>query len=70
MPPIYLISQLSEFRKLRNPKSEYRNPKQIRIFECSNDQNTVDLDDFLAIKANLDRFLKNRMLCQSSFVIE
>ena len=26
------ITQLSEFRKLSNPKSEYRNPKQIRIF--------------------------------------
>ena len=25
-------TQLSEFRKLRNSKSEYRNPKQIRIF--------------------------------------
>jgi dihydroorotate dehydrogenase (NAD+) catalytic subunit len=27
-----LKTQLSEFRKLRNSKSEYRNPKQIRIF--------------------------------------
>ena len=27
-----LLTQLSEFRKLRNSKSEYRNPKQIRIF--------------------------------------
>ena len=35
-------TQLSEFRKLRNSKSEYRNPKQILIFKCSNDQNTVD----------------------------
>ena len=26
------FTQLSEFRKLRNPKSEYRNSKQIRIF--------------------------------------
>jgi CBS domain-containing protein len=26
------ITQLSEFRKLRNSKSEYRNPKQILIF--------------------------------------
>ena len=29
---IRLKTQLSEFRKLRNSKSEYRNPKQIRIF--------------------------------------
>ena len=29
---ILYITQLSEFRKLRNSKSEYRNPKQIRIF--------------------------------------
>ena len=27
-----ILTQLSEFRKLRNSKSEYRNPKQIRIF--------------------------------------
>ena len=26
-----LLTQLSEFRKFRNSKSEYRNPKQIRI---------------------------------------
>jgi len=29
---LVLLTQLSEFRKLRNSKSEYRNPKQIRIF--------------------------------------
>ena len=27
-----MVTQLSELRKLRNPKFEYRNPKQIRIF--------------------------------------
>jgi hypothetical protein len=59
------FTQLSELRKLRNSKFETRNPKQIRIFKCLNDQNTVDLEDFLAIKDYLDRFLKLEYLLDS-----
>ena len=59
------LTQLSEFRKLRNSKFETRNPKQIRIFKCLNDQNTVDYGYFLAIKDYLDRFLKLESLLDS-----
>ena len=58
-------TQLSELRKLRNSKFETRNPKQIRIFKCLNDQNTVDYGYFLAIKDYLDRFLKLESLLDS-----
>ena len=59
------MTQLSELRKLRNSKFETRNPKQIRIFKCLNDQNTVDYGYFLAIKDYLDRFLKLESLLDS-----
>ena len=60
-----VFTQLSELRKLRNSKFETRNPKQIRIFKCLNDQNTVDYGYFLAIKDYLDRFLKLESLLDS-----
>ena len=60
-----VLTQLSELRKLRNSKFETRNPKQIRIFKCLNDQNTVDYGYFLAIKDYLDRFLKLESLLDS-----
>ena len=50
---------------LRNPKFEYRNPKQVRIFQCSNDQNKVDLDNFWRLMPLLDRFLRLESLLDS-----